>query len=168
MELGSERGLPPPRAFVQLSEVDDADQVDDISRVTMHLGSVRERSHSEPQPFPPGAYVGFEVQISHQDPAFILPDKILDAKPLRIDSLGWVSDPRVVIVLNRTRWRGSSQPTLAQEQEIAESIILVGFDGEQFPLEIRPGQQQPLLLSPQSQVWVRACSGQPVVSVFLV
>lgn len=159
----------PPIPFVDRRNEPNEEVFSSINRVTYRITMVRERGGEEYQIFPPSAWSGLEIPIeNHRDAAFILPDLILNDQVRRLD-FGWVSAPRVVAVLNKTRWKGVTNPTPEQSNKIARSVVMLGFDSERFPLRIAPGETQPLLISSSVlYVFVKAEAESPVISVFAV
>lgn len=137
-----------------------------ISRVTYRVSLVRERSGEEYQVFPSTGYAGAEIPIDNDQPAYTVPGMKLSGV-VKVQ-FGWIEAPRVFAVINRTHWRGSYVPTPEEQSVIDNSLIGVGFDGTTFPLLVAPGQLQPLLLNHQTQVFLKAISGEPTYSIFCV
>ena len=138
-----------------------------INRVTLRYLSIRERGGEAYQDFPQNEYVGSEVAITHRQAAYIIPDMELGPEP-KLLNLGWIDDPRLVVILNRTVWKGVTKPSKDQQKTIAGCVVLIGFASDSFPIRLEPKQQQPLLLSPGGKIYVRAESGSPIISVFAV
>ena len=138
-----------------------------INRLTLRYLSIRERGGEQYQDFPQNEYVGCEVHVSHKQAAYVIPDMEAGKEPLKLN-LGWIDSPRLVVILNRTVWKGAAKPTRQQQQAIAECVLLVGFSNSSFPILLEPRQQQPLLLSPDTDLYIKAKSGIPIVSIFAV
>ena len=136
-----------------------------INRLTLRWLSIRERASEKYQDFPENEYVGCEVLISHQQAAYIVPDMKLGTHVTKLNT-GWIDEPRMVVILNKTIWKGSVHPTPAQRAVIASSVVLIGFSATEFPIRIGPKQQQPLLLTPGTKIYLRAEAGSPIVSIF--
>jgi len=154
-----------PSPFISMTEGDPEDAPDSVNRVTIRLSMIRERWGEDSQSFP--AALGWEEEVSHDSPAFVMPDlKISHHHPQKID-FGWVSSPILVCILNKTRWKGTVNPSEAQRRQIDASLVWIGFDGKTWPLCIGPDASQPLFVTPGADVYVSAVQGTtPTIAIF--
>jgi len=152
-----------PKPFVDVSAGDPDDSPESVNRVTVRLSMIRERWSEDSQSFP--SAIGWEESIYHDSPAYIVPDFKIGADALKLN-LGWVEEPILICVLNKTCWKGTANPSAEQISQIKKSLVWIGFDGETWPLCISPDASQPLFVSGASSVYVKAVEGNPTIAIF--
>lgn len=155
-----------PKPFLDLSNAEVEEKLSAINRVTYRLTLVRERGGENPQVFPEAGVVAVECPVDHREAGFFMPDKLING--VWQVNTGWIEEPTIIVVLNKTAWKGVVKPTKEQKDAIANCIVEVGFDGDNFPISLRPEECQPLFLKAGQRVYVRSASGNPTISVFAV
>lgn len=156
---------PHPQPFLA---TDNSDAVESkVNRVTMRFDMIREIGGQESQVFPPANYNYAVVPIAHRESAFIKPTHEVGAEAAELET-GWIKEPRLVALLNRTRWSATVKPSQEQLEEINKHVILAGFSPDALHIRIPPGVMQPLHIKAGARVFIKAEYGSPILSYAVV